>query len=568
MIPFCMNEKFRLFLFITPLYNNFRPLPLFTCWLIACISTPQYRPIQLRDGRKLKHMKAKINELELKVLYDISQIIGHALNLDETLERVLEILSEDLSMKRATVTLMSPETDQLFIAASHGLRTEEKERGVYRLDEGVTGRIFSDCEPFVVPDISMEPLFLNKTGARQIQKGRITFVGVPITLHGSAIGVLSVDRLFDEEISFEEDIRFLTILSALIAQIVSLNRQAKQREINLVKANMFLKEEISWKASNFFSTAKSETMLEVQQLIQKVAPTKATVLLLGESGTGKTLVAQIIHEFSSRNSFPFIKINSASLPENLLESELFGHEKGAFTGATETKKGRVEEADGGTLFLDEIGEISLQLQAKLLRFLQDREFERIGSVKTRKVDVRIVAATNVDLGAAVSEGLFRQDLYYRLNVFPICMPRLSGRREDVRSLINFFSRKLSREYGTRLKFTESAIEALSGYSWPGNIREMENLMERLAIMNEGGIIGARDLDPYISYTMDQSGDEIDVALDSLQEMEKRGVLAALQRNNWIQSRAARDLGITLRQMGYRIKKFGLESYLRQRKIVA
>ncbi len=513
-------------------------------------------------------MKAKINELELKVLYDISQIIGHALNLDETLERVLEILSEDLSMKRATVTLMSPETDQLFIAASHGLRTEEKERGVYRLDEGVTGRIFSDCEPFVVPDISMEPLFLNKTGARQIQKGRITFVGVPITLHGSAIGVLSVDRLFDEEISFEEDIRFLTILSALIAQIVSLNRQAKQREINLVKANMFLKEEISWKASNFFSTAKSETMLEVQQLIQKVAPTKATVLLLGESGTGKTLVAQIIHEFSSRNSFPFIKINSASLPENLLESELFGHEKGAFTGATETKKGRVEEADGGTLFLDEIGEISLQLQAKLLRFLQDREFERIGSVKTRKVDVRIVAATNVDLGAAVSEGLFRQDLYYRLNVFPICMPRLSGRREDVRSLINFFSRKLSREYGTRLKFTESAIEALSGYSWPGNIREMENLMERLAIMNEGGIIGARDLDPYISYTMDQSDDEIDVALDSLQEMEKRGVLAALQRNNWIQSRAARDLGITLRQMGYRIKKFGLESYLRQRKIVA
>lgn len=513
-------------------------------------------------------MKAKINELELKVLYDISQIIGHALNLDETLERVLEILSEDLSMKRATVTLISPETDQLFIAASHGLRTEEKERGVYRLDEGVTGRIFSDCEPFVVPDISMEPLFLNKTGARQIQKGRISFIGVPITLHGTAIGVLSVDRLFDEEISFEEDIRFLTILSALIAQIVSLNRQAKQREFNLIRANMFLKEEISWKATNFFSTAKSETMLEVQQLIRKVAPTKATVLLLGESGTGKTLVAQIIHEFSARNSFPFIKINSASLPENLLESELFGHEKGAFTGATETKKGRVEEADGGTLFLDEIGEISLQLQAKLLRFLQDREFERIGSVKTRKVDVRIVAATNVDLGAAVCEGLFRQDLYYRLNVFPICMPRLSGRREDVRSLINFFSRKLSREYGTLLKFTEGAIEALSGYSWPGNIREMENLMERLAIMNEGAIIGARDLDPYISYTMNQLDDEIDIALDSLQEMEKRGVMAALQRNNWIQSRAARDLGITLRQMGYRIKKYGLENYLRQRKIVA
>lgn len=513
-------------------------------------------------------MKAKINELELKVLYDISQIIGQALNLDETLEKVLEILSEDLSMNRATVTLVSPDTEKLFIAASHGLRSEEKERGVYRLDEGVTGRIFTDCEPFVVPDISREPLFLNKTGAREIQKGKISFIGVPITLHGLTIGVLSVDRLFDEDISFEEDIRFLSILSALVAQLVSINRQVKQREVNLVRANNFLKEEISQKAANFFSTAKSHTMLEVQQLIRKVAPTKATVLLLGESGTGKTLVAQIIHELSARHRFPFIKINSASLPENLLESELFGHEKGAFTGATDTKRGRVEEADGGTLFLDEIGEVSMQLQAKLLRFLQDKEFERIGNPKTRKVDVRIVAATNIDLDSAVGEGLFRQDLYYRLNVFPIRMPPLSGRREDIRSLIKFFSRKQSREYGTQLRFTENAIASLSRYAWPGNIREMENLMERLAIMNEDSVIDSRDLDPYISYGFSQITNEIDIELDSLQEMEKRGVVAALQRNNWIQSRAARDLGITLRQMGYRIKKFGLENYLRQRKIVA
>lgn len=307
-------------------------------------------------------------------------------------------------------------------------------------------------------------------------------------------------------------------------------------------------------------------MLEVQQLIRKVAPTKATVLLLGESGTGKTLVAQIIHELGSRNRFPFIKINSAALPENLLESELFGHEKGSFTGATETKRGRVEEADGGTLFLDEIGEISMQLQAKLLRFLQEKEFERIGSPKTRKVDVRIVAATNLDLDSAVANGLFRQDLFYRLNVFPIRMPALSARREDIPSLIRFFSNKLSREYGTQLSFSASAMDALSRYPWPGNIREMENLMERLAIMSEGTIIQARDLDPYLSFNLNQADPETDsTELDSLQEMERRGVMAALERNNWVQSRAARDIGITLRQMGYRIKKFALENYIKQRK---
>ncbi|MDD3472320.1 MAG: sigma 54-interacting transcriptional regulator [Syntrophaceae bacterium] len=524
----------------------------------------------LKNGRRnagiiSDQMKAKINQLELNVLYDISQIIGHALNLDQTLERILGILSKDLSMKRATVTLVSPDDERLVIAASHGLTSEEKERGVYRLDEGVTGLIFSRKEPFVVPDISADPLFLNKTGARDINKGAIAFIGAPIILHGTAIGVLSIDRLFEEEISFEEDIRFLSILSALIAQLVSLNRQVQQREFNLVKANEFLKAEISQKAANFFSTAKSNKMLEVQQLIRKVAPTKATVILLGESGTGKTLAAQIIHELSSRKRFPFVKINSAALPETLLESELFGHEKGAFTGATETKKGRVEEADGGTLFLDEIGEVSLQLQTKLLRFIQDKEFERIGSSKTRKVDVRIITATNLDLDSAVAEGLFRQDLYYRLNVFPIRMPPLSSRREDIPSMIKFFSRKQSREYVTQLRFTDNAILALSRYSWPGNIREMENLMERLAILSEGSIIDTKDLDPYISYGFNQLSTELDaVELDSLQEMEKRGVVAALERNNWVQSRAARELGITLRQMGYRIKKFGLEHLIRQK----
>ena len=295
------------------------------------------------------------------------------------------------------------------------------------------------------PDISKEPLFLNKTGSRTIEKGQISFIGVPIILNGRASGVLSVDRLFDEDVSFEEDIRFLTILAALVAQLVSLNHQVKAREEHLIKANLSLKAEHSEKSKNFFAMGTSPAMFEAQQLIMKVAPTKATVLLLGESGTGKTLVARIIHELSGRARSSFIKINCAALPDNLLESELFGYEKGAFTGAAESKAGRVEEADGGTLFLDEIGELPRTVQVKLLRFLQDREFERLGSTKTRTVDSRIIAATNRDLNEAAADGSFREDLYYRLNVFPISVPPLRDRIEDIVPLIDFFCAKISRE---------------------------------------------------------------------------------------------------------------------------
>jgi Nif-specific regulatory protein len=510
-------------------------------------------------------MDDRVNQLELRVLYNISQIIGQALNLDQTLEIILGILSEYLLMNRATVTLRDGETGHLVIHASHGLSAEEKKRGVYRLDEGVTGLIFTTAEPFVVPDIRKEPLFLNKTGSRKIEKGQIAFIGVPIVLHGTPTGVLSVDRLFAEDVSFEEDIRFLTILAALVAQLVSLNRQVKAREDNLLRANLSLKADLSEKCSNFFTVGKSPAVVDVQDLIRKVAPTKATVLLLGESGTGKTLVARIIHELSTRANSPFVKVNCAALPDNLLESELFGHEKGAFTGAAETKVGRVEGADGGTIFLDEIGELSMPLQAKLLRFLQDREFERLGSTKTRKVDVRIVAATNKDLAMAAAEGTFRQDLYYRLNVFPIRVPPLRERREDITPLAHFFTDKVSREYGFGLHFTGAALEALERYMWPGNVREMENLIERLAIIFGEGAVDVKELSPYISRGYQELEAEPADTLDSLQEMERRGVLAALERHNWIQSRAARELGITLRQMGYRVKKFGLDNFVKQKR---
>jgi Nif-specific regulatory protein len=517
----------------------------------------------------VEHMDTRVNQLELKVLYDISRIIGQALNLDQTLEIVLEILSEYLAMKRATITLKNGERDVLAIRASHGLRPEEKKRGVYRLDEGVTGLIFRTAEPVAVPDISKEPLFLNKTRARNIDKQRISFVGVPIMLQGKPLGVLSVDRLFDEDVSFDEDIRFLTILAALVAELVSLNYQVEAREANLIKANQSLKTELSAKSESFFSVGTSAAIADAQELIRKVAPTKASVLLLGESGTGKTLVARIIHELSSRARCSFVKVNCAALPDHLLESELFGYEKGAFTGASDSKIGRVEEADGGTIFLDEIGELPMALQAKLLRFLQEREFERLGSTKTRKVDVRIIAATNRELSEAVSEGSFREDLYYRLHVFPIRVPPLRERKEDIIPLISFFCEKIGREYGWLQRFSASALDAASRYSWPGNVREMENLVERLAIIFNDRTIDVEDLEPYLKHGQGADAEAQDrQPAGSLRERERRDVLETLERNNWVQTRAARELGITLRQMGYRVKKFGLEEMVKQRKASA
>lgn len=315
-------------------------------------------------------MGARISELELKILYRISRIVGQVLHLDQALDRILKIFSESLAMERATVTLRDHASGLLKIHASHhGLLEEQKRRGIYRPDEGVTGRIFRTAQPFVVPDISREALFLNKTRSRRIGKESISFIGVPISLHGRPIGVISVDRLFGAEVSFEEDIRFLAIVATLIAQFVSLNIQVQEREKTVKRENLSLRAEVSEKYNDFCMVGISPPpMVDLQQLINKVAPSKASVLLLGESGTGKTLIARIVHEMSDHARCPFVEVNCAALPDNLLESELFGHERGALTGATAARRGRFEEADGGTIFLDEIGELSLQLQAKLLRF--------------------------------------------------------------------------------------------------------------------------------------------------------------------------------------------------------
>jgi Nif-specific regulatory protein len=512
-------------------------------------------------------MRSTVHGLKLSALLAICQDIEQAIDLESALESVLRIMSEELAMQRATVTLYDPDTGQLSISASYGLTAEEKRRGVYRLNEGVTGRIFRTGEPYYVPDIDKEPLFLDKTGSRRVKRGMISFVGVPIILNGEPIGVLNVDRLFDDEVAFEEDIDFLKVVATLIGQFISLNEKIMKREAVLKRENTSLKYQVAKNSKGPYIVGQSAPMVEVQRQMEKVSPTKATVLLLGESGVGKTLIAQIIHELSERKGHPFIKVNCASIPENLLESELFGHEKGAFTGAASARPGRFEEADSGTIFLDEIGELPMALQAKLLRVLQDKELERLGSNRTKVVDVRILAATNRDLGDLVEHGDFRLDLYYRLNVFPLRVPALRERKDDITGLLNHFLRKMAEDYKRTIHFTPSALDALISYDWPGNVREMQNLIERLVIMSDSDTVGLEFLQSYL--TPAQGAGEAEIAdrreaqprFSSLKEFERNEILAALERNGWLQYRAAEALGLTARQMGYRVKKHGLESLI-------
>ncbi len=517
---------------------------------------------------------SSIEALELKALYRIINFIGSAAHLDTALSAILKVLHDTLRMERATLALLDENNRHLTIRASYGLSVEEEQRGVYDLDEGVCGQVFSTVSPFIVPDVRSEPLFLNRTGARpKLSKTKISFIGIPVVLGEVPVGVLSVDRLFGNDVSFEEDVRFLTVVATLIAQFLSLNRAIRRDRQKLVQENISLKAQLHNRHKKHYIIGHSKPMQEVFWSIERVAPSKATVLLLGESGTGKELVAQAIHEASPRRDKAFIKLNCAALPETLLESELFGHEKGAFTGAAGTRIGRFELADNGTLFLDEIGEMPLLLQAKLLRVLQEQQFERLGSTRTVSVDVRIIAATNVRLEDAVAAGSFRNDLYFRLNVVPIVLPPLRERKGDTTLLLDNFLQLSNKRNNKNIRMSKDFLDFLREYEWPGNVRELQNLMERLVILSTEDVLRVEDLPAHIVHPVARVQRDEEPAVPSssvmrttttpkrrksLQDVEREQVEDALVRHGWVQARAARELGLTQRQIGYRMKKFHLQ----------
>ena len=500
--------------------------------------------------------RSALLDIQLETLFRVSQVLSHPCPLWETLDHVLRILHDHGELRCGTVSLVDPDSGALRVSAIHGQpqRATEGEPVRYLPGEGLLGMVLERGEQVVLPRIADEPRFLNRL---RLYDRELPFIGVPIRVSsGQYVGVLAAQPSRHDE-WLAERARFLEMVANLIARGVRTVWEVECERGALTAERDSLRRVVRGQHGFDSIVGHSQAMQQVFEQVRQVAKWNTTVLIRGESGTGKELVACAIHYNSPRAGGPLLKLNCAALPDNLLESELFGHEKGAFTGALNQRKGRFEQAHGGTLFLDEIGDISPTFQAKLLRVLQEGELERVGSSQTLRVDVRIIAATNRDLETAVDAGQFREDLYYRLNVMPIFMPALRERPEDIPDLARFLVDKIAGRQGRTLTITDSAIRLLMGHAWPGNVRELENCLERSAIMSANGVIAQdvielKGLNPRgAPLTFTAALGKMDLEDPDLDERER--VIAALEQAGWVQAKAARLLGMTPRQIAYRVQ---------------
>ena len=421
--------------------------------------------------------------VDIAVLNKISHLVARRTSISELLREALQILRSEMGLHRGTVTLR--EGDSLVIEASEGLSAAELARWNYKVGEGITGEVAATGKGRIIPDISKDKNFLNRTKARDGAKN-IAFICVPIIYQDDVIGTMSIDRVVDENTDLKADYHLLDTLANIMADAIYAAYSAHLERERLESESESLKLELENKLRPAEIIGNSSSMKKVYAMISKVAASNATVIIRGESGTGNEMVAKAIQKNSSRADKPFIVVHCAALPEGLIESELFGHEKGSFTGAINRKIGLAELANTGTLFLDEIGDISLAMQLKLLRFIQEHTFYRVGGNEERKVDVRIIAATSRNLEEMITTGAFREDLYYRLNVFPIYMPALRARKSDIILLAEFFLEKYNRIHGRKIRrLSTPAINMMSTYFRPGNERELENCIERAVIISAG-----------------------------------------------------------------------------------
>lgn len=505
----------------------------------------------------------------LSTLLEVSQALASTLDLKSALHRVLDILGRHHGAVRSMVTLLQDRgaeergangSGELVVEASDGL--DEAARSVrYRLGEGITGRVVETGRPIAVPRVSREPMFLRRAARRpELRDQELSFVCVPIILTRKAVGALGVDLKFKPDRDYDRTVKFLGVVASMVAQAVKIQRLIEEERGRLVAENTHLRQELRerYDFSNIIGT--SGPVRQMYEQVAQVAHTNTTVLIRGESGTGKELIAHAIHYNSQRAKKPFIKVSCAALPDTLIESELFGYEKGAFTGADARKKGRFELAEGGTLFLDEIGDVNLATQVKLLRVLQEREYERVGGTETIRANVRLIAATNKDLERAIAGGTLREDLFYRLNVFTIFVPPLRERKVDLLLLADHFLEKFSHEHGKIIKrISTPAIDMLMSYHWPGNVRELENALERAVLSCDGQVIHGHHLPPTLQ-TAEASGTVTRVSLkDAVIAYEKDLIQDALKTTRGNRAKAARLLDTTERVVNYKVRNYGIDA---------
>ena len=494
------------------------------------------------------------SSLSLISIYEISKILSSSLNLEKTLREVVNLLSSYLEMRRGMVTLVD-EKSQMEVVAAAGMTPEAlKREGGSKLASALVAlmsRVVTTGMPIVIPNLAEEPLVAEADGGLAILEDEVVaFIGVPIKAAEKTIGVLSIDRVRDSEsfeVNFAADVRFLTMVANLMGQTVRLHQSvANERDRLLLEQHRLQKavqpeaEPGRFNIDNVIGV--SRRMQDVYAEIHQIAPSRSTVLLRGESGTGKELIARAVHFLSNRKDGPFIKVNCAALPETLLESELFGHEKGAFTGANAERKGRFELAHTGTLFLDEIGEISGPFQAKLLRVLQEGEFERVGGNRTLKVDVRLVCATNRNLEEMVAKGDFRADLYYRINVVPLFLPPLRERKEDIPLLVDHFLQRFNKENSRHVRIAPEGMEVLLACYFPGNVRELENCVYRAATLVRGDVVRdafqliGRELEFRLQTREHRAGERVENNLsDDAVHRKPRGLMIGRQADDFTNS---------------------------------
>jgi Nif-specific regulatory protein len=493
----------------------------------------------------------------LPLFTHISQVVQERSNLGDLLDRVVKLTAEELELERVMCAVYDPRTGSLVLESSVGTKGQTGVPTIYSMGEGITGRVLETGQAMIIPKVSEEASFLGKTDWGEGQE--FSFVCVPVPTRSGNLGTLACGLVYEEEYDLGILERILGIIAAIIAQTVQLYQWETIENKVWKDEKRRLQEQLENKYSIKHMVGKSHAIRDLSRFVEKIAPTQTTVLILGESGVGKELVANAIHYGSPFKDGIFIKFNCGALPESLAESELFGHEKGSFTGAVASRKGLFEEADGGTIFLDEIGDLPLSLQVKLLRVLQEREFSRVGSHKVIKVNVRIVAATHRDLSQMVQEGKFREDLFFRLSTFPLSIPPLRERASDIYLLADHFVEKYAKLHAKTIKrISTPALDMLGSYHWPGNVRELENVIERAVILTDNDTIQGHDLPPSLQSPETRPGEKMGTLQARLDQMEYDILVDALKFHKGNMSKAGEDLGLTKRMMGIRMEKYNLD----------
>ncbi|MBC8457191.1 MAG: sigma 54-interacting transcriptional regulator [Deltaproteobacteria bacterium] len=498
-----------------------------------------------------------LSKEELSILLDISQKVNSSLDLDEILDYALERLAEIVHAEASSIWLIDEPNQQLYVASATGQKSQLIKEVWMEMEEGIVGQVLKTGHPRLIPDVRKDPAHA-KDIARKVDFEARTMLCVPMRSKDKVIGVIQMlnkanNELFDSK--DELDISLFANLTGVAVENAQLYSSSQEE-------NVHLRRELRTRRTLGFEDilGKSRKVQELKEIARRVAETDSNLLLLGESGTGKGMLAQAIHHASPRAQEPFMHVNCGAIPESLLESELFGHERGAFTGAIKTKEGRFELADGGTLFLDEVGDTPLILQVKLLQVLETKRFERVGGTRTLQADVRIIAATNQNLKQKIDEGQFREDLYYRLNVITIPFPPLRERSEDIPLLAEFFLKKYNMETNRKVKgFSPEAMDILTSYNWPGNVRELENAIEYSVVLTNHDIIEPNDL-PVTVHTQDDAVEDYNGSLEvALKGFKRKYITQILQQNNGSRTEAAKQLGIQRTYLSRLIKELDIKA---------